>query len=104
MTWHACSAPSPPDDSPVAVVVSKRFVRGGDEVVVHSMDRLARNLDDLRRLVQELTGRGVRVGFVRASRPSGDRDAASSHGILLCLLAGRMLLRGCAVHGALWNS
>jgi DNA invertase Pin-like site-specific DNA recombinase len=31
------------------------FVREGDTVVVHSMDRLARNLDDLRRLVQGLT-------------------------------------------------
>jgi hypothetical protein len=31
------------------------FVREGDTVVVHSMDRLARNLDDLRRLVQLLT-------------------------------------------------
>jgi hypothetical protein len=31
------------------------FVREGDTVVVHSMDRLARNLDDLRRLVQDLT-------------------------------------------------
>ena len=30
------------------------FVREGDTVVVHSMDRLARNLDDLRRLVQKL--------------------------------------------------
>ncbi|HCE0893365.1 TPA: recombinase family protein, partial [Escherichia coli] len=29
------------------------FVRDGDTVVVHSMDRLARNLDDLRRLVQK---------------------------------------------------
>ena len=28
------------------------FVRDGDTVVVHSMDRLARNLDDLRRLVK----------------------------------------------------
>ena len=27
------------------------FVRDGDTVVVHSMDRLARNIDDLRRLV-----------------------------------------------------
>lgn len=35
-----------------------RFVRDGDVVVVHSMDRLARNLDDLRRLVADLTGRG----------------------------------------------
>ncbi|WP_345956215.1 recombinase family protein [Pseudomonas fulva] len=37
------------------------FVREGDTVVVHSMDRLARNLDDLRRLVQKLTQRGVRI-------------------------------------------
>ena len=41
------------------------FVREGDIVVVHSMDRLARNLDDLRRLVQGLTQRGVRIEFVK---------------------------------------
>jgi DNA invertase Pin-like site-specific DNA recombinase len=41
------------------------FVREGDTVVVHSMDRLARNLDDLRALVRTLTGRGVRVQFVK---------------------------------------
>lgn len=41
------------------------FVREGDTVVVHSMDRLARNLDDLRRLVQNLTQRGVRIEFVK---------------------------------------
>jgi len=41
------------------------FVREGDTVVVHSMDRLARNLDDLRRLVQQLTKRGVRIEFVK---------------------------------------
>jgi len=40
------------------------FVREGDTVVVHSMGRLARNLDDLRRLVQKLTKRGVRIEFV----------------------------------------
>ena len=42
-----------------------RFARDGDILVVHSMDRLARNLDDLRALVQELTRRGVRVEFVK---------------------------------------
>lgn len=42
-----------------------RFVRDGDTVVVHSMDRLARNLDDLRALVQSLTRRGVRVEFLK---------------------------------------
>lgn len=41
------------------------FVREGDTVVVHSMDRLARNLDDLRRLVQGLTQRSVCIEFVK---------------------------------------
>lgn len=40
-------------------------VREGDTVIVHSMDRLARNLDDLRGIVRELTGEGVRVEFVK---------------------------------------
>ncbi len=43
------------------------FVRESDTVVVHSMDRLARNLDDLRRIVQGLTKRGVRIEFVKES-------------------------------------
>jgi len=43
------------------------FCREGDEILVHSMDRLARNLDDLRRLVQTLTRRGVKVTFVKES-------------------------------------
>jgi DNA invertase Pin-like site-specific DNA recombinase len=41
------------------------FVREGDTVVVHSMDRLARNLDDLRRIVKVLTDQGVLVEFVK---------------------------------------
>lgn len=41
------------------------FIRDGDTVVVHSMDRLARNLGDLRRLVKSLTTRGVAVEFVK---------------------------------------
>ncbi len=41
------------------------YAREGDTFVVHSMDRLARNLDDLRRLVRELTSKGVRVVFVK---------------------------------------
>ncbi|MBT8163484.1 MULTISPECIES: recombinase family protein [Arthrobacter] len=42
-----------------------RFSRDGDTLVVHSMDRLARNLDDLRSLVQQLTGKGVRIEFLK---------------------------------------
>ena len=41
------------------------LAREGDMVVIHSMDRLARNLDDLRRLVQALTKRGMRIEFIK---------------------------------------
>ena len=42
-----------------------KFARAGDTVIVHSMDRLARNLDDLRRIVSDLTRRGVKIQFVK---------------------------------------
>lgn len=48
-----------------ALAEALRFLRDGDIFVIHSMDRLARNLEDLRRTVRELTGRGVRVEFVK---------------------------------------
>jgi DNA invertase Pin-like site-specific DNA recombinase len=41
------------------------FLRDGDVLVVHSMDRLARNLVDLRTMVAALTARGVQVQFVK---------------------------------------
>lgn len=41
------------------------FAREGDTVLVHSMDRLARNLDDLRAIVRRLTDKKVRVEFVK---------------------------------------
>ena len=44
-----------------------KFARRGDTVLVHSMDRLARNLDDLRRIVGDLTRRGVQVQFLKES-------------------------------------
>ncbi|MBQ9260233.1 MAG: recombinase family protein [Neisseriaceae bacterium] len=41
------------------------FLREGDTLVVHSMDRLARNLIDLRNIVEMLTEKGVAVQFVK---------------------------------------
>jgi len=41
------------------------FVRDGDTVICHSMDRLGRNLDDLRKLVLGLTERGIQVEFTK---------------------------------------
>jgi predicted site-specific integrase-resolvase len=52
-----------------------RFARNGDTVVVHSMDRLARNLDDLRSLVQTLTRKGVWVEFVKESLVFSGEDS-----------------------------
>jgi DNA invertase Pin-like site-specific DNA recombinase len=41
------------------------FVRSGDTVIVHSMDRLARNQDDLHHIVQTLTAKGVWIEFLK---------------------------------------
>ncbi|WP_347004749.1 recombinase family protein [Corynebacterium striatum] len=41
------------------------YARAGDQLIVVSMDRLARSLIDLHRLVDELTERGVSVKFLK---------------------------------------
>ncbi|MGA9670411.1 MAG: recombinase family protein [Terracidiphilus sp.] len=41
------------------------YCREGDSLVVHSMDRLARNCSDLLKIVSDLTNRGVAVEFVK---------------------------------------
>jgi DNA invertase Pin-like site-specific DNA recombinase len=58
------------------------YAREGDIVIVHSLDRLARNLDDLRRLVGELTKKGVRVQFVKECLTFSGDDSAMSQLIL----------------------
>ena len=63
------------------------YVREGDELVVHSMDRLARSLPDLRRIVDELTTRGVTVTFVKESM-TFTRDESSPFAILMLSLLG----------------
>lgn len=42
-----------------------RFVRNGDTVMVHSIDRLARNLQDLKEIVKTLNDKGVTIKFVK---------------------------------------
>ena len=58
------------------------YVREGDTLVVHSMDRLARNLDDLRRMVQQLTRRGVRIEFVNESLAFTGEDSPMANLLL----------------------
>lgn len=54
------------------------YLRDGDVLVIHSMDRLARNLDDLRRIVTDLTGRGVQVQFMKEGLLFTGEDSAMS--------------------------
>lgn len=54
------------------------YLRDGDVLVVHSMDRLCRNLDDLRRIVTDLTGRGVQVQFIKEGLLFTGEDSAMS--------------------------
>jgi DNA invertase Pin-like site-specific DNA recombinase len=41
------------------------YLRDGDTLIVHSLDRLARNLWDLQSIVKELTDRGVTIQFLQ---------------------------------------
>ncbi len=61
------------------------FVREGDTLVVHSMDRLARNVDDLRRIVLALTKRGVKVQFIKESLTFTGDDSPMAN-LLLSML------------------
>lgn len=61
------------------------YARDGDTIVVHSMDRLARNLDDLRRLVLEQNRRGIRVEFVKENLSFTGEDAPMSNLMLSVL-------------------
>ena len=58
------------------------FVREGDKVIVHSMDRLARNLDDLRQHVRILTAKGVKVVFVKESLTFTGEDSPMANLLL----------------------
>lgn len=67
------------------LVAALEYVREGDTLVCHSMDRLARNVEDLRRLVRELTGRGVAVQFVKESLTFTGEDSPMAN-LLLTML------------------
>jgi DNA invertase Pin-like site-specific DNA recombinase len=62
------------------------YCRDGDTLVVHSMDRLARSLVDLRSMVNDLTRRGVAVEFVKENLRFVGEDSPMA--ILLLSLLG----------------
>lgn len=60
-------------------------LREGDTLHVHSMDRLARNVDDLRRMVKDLTARGVAVRFHKEGLTFTGEDSPMAN-LLLSML------------------
>jgi DNA invertase Pin-like site-specific DNA recombinase len=58
------------------------YVRDGDVVIVHSLDRLARNLDDLRKIVLSLTKQQVNVQFIKENLIFTGEDSALSNLLL----------------------
>lgn len=63
------------------------FVRDGDTVIVHSMDRLARNLQDLLALVRRITAKGVTIKFVKENLTfSNNTEHCSINKLLLGIM------------------
>lgn len=54
------------------------YLRDGDVLVVHSIDRLARNLADLLAIVKGLNARGVAVEFCKENLSFSGEDSPSS--------------------------
>lgn len=69
------------------------FVREGDVIFVHSMDRLSRSLSDLQSVVEDLTAKGITISFAKESLtfepPSTDSDAhKTAYSTLMLQLLG----------------
>lgn len=58
------------------------YAREGDHIFVHSMDRLARNLDDLRQLVRTFCNNGISITFTKESLTFGGDDSPMSNLLL----------------------
>jgi len=58
------------------------YARDGDVIIIHSMDRLARNLDDLRKLVKQLTSQKVKIKFIKENLIFTGEDGAMSNLLL----------------------
>lgn len=56
-----------------------RYVREGDTILCHSMDRLARNLTDLKNMVCQLTQKQVKLQFIKENLIFTGEDNAMAH-------------------------
>lgn len=64
------------------------YVRDGDVILVHSLDRIGRNLVHIKALIEDITGKGVEVRFIKENlffHPQETRNAMSE--LMLNILA-----------------
>lgn len=64
------------------------FIREGDFLYIHSMDRLARNLADLLNLVTQITTKGVTIHFVKESLTFSPKEKANPMSKLMLSMMG----------------
>ncbi len=64
------------------------LLREGDQLFVHSLDRLARNLSDLLKIVDDLTKRGVTVSFEKEKLEFAGGESASPAAKLMLSVVG----------------
>jgi DNA invertase Pin-like site-specific DNA recombinase len=73
------------------------FLREGDTLVVHALDRLGRNVRDLLDIVEELTTKGVTVSFLHPALSfSGDDSPINK--LLFLMLAGFAEMERSLIH------
>ena len=70
------------DKNRPAFIELMNYIREDDLVIVHSMDRLARNLDDLRQIVQNLTAKKVQIQFIKENLTFTGEDSPISQLLL----------------------
>lgn len=63
-----------------------QYVREGDHIYVHSMDRLARNLKDLLEIVNQVTDKGCSIHFVSQSLEFSKKDSSPTSKLMLQIL------------------
>ena len=71
-----------------ALQEAMKYVREGDVLVVHSMDRMARNTEDLLRLVRELNAKRVTVEFVKERLTFSGNSADPMANLMMTMLGG----------------
>jgi DNA invertase Pin-like site-specific DNA recombinase len=63
------------------------YLRDGDELCVHSMDRLARNTEELLSIVRELIGKGVTIRFCKENLTFAGSNSDPFKTLMLNMLA-----------------